>query len=210
VKISEKMLEDWICNNIEKVFPYDEDIKFIARQVPLEHGRLDIMAFSAWVIPIELKVRPLAEKDIGQILRYAYDIENELWRIGYYARPFQDRKALTLREHLLRNSWYEFHGMQDGQPVRAIQPVLIGTECDASTLAAAQAAKVDVKYWSYEDGNFQFESPTLLHLFPDHDDPCPNWLDEIHHYISDYCKQDAEVLFKDVINKLFGVEFIYD
>jgi hypothetical protein len=207
MKISEKMLEDWICEHPEEAL-WDE-VEIIGRQIRLSHGVLDVLAFDARTIVIELKARPLKEKDIGQLLRYVHDIKDCLLSIGMAIKPVREG-PLTIREELFQTAWYDYHDIAESL-IQHIIPVLIGTSADSKVLAAASAVDAEVRLWNYDENEgFRISYPRYLSLVEEMDTSFPDWLLDLNKRITDCCTHDAEVLFMQQVAELFGQELTYE
>lgn len=140
----ERELEDFICDNMAAVF--GDDAILIGRQVPVVHGRIDILAWQ-WdhVLIVELKAGQIKEQDIGQVLRYVGDVrqavENPFVAFMSYLDETQENQTRTqqlAREELME--WFE--PQEPHRPM--LQPVLIGSGADQNVVAAADGASIDL------------------------------------------------------------------
>lgn len=189
MKISERMLEDWICERPREIFWHNLEI--IGRQIDLPHGRLDILAWGAGsdVLVIELKARPLQEKDIGQVARYCCDINLALTDIGRAQMP-EPKTNRTLTEEIFASKWQEYHtSLSDHPPAK---PVLIGSSVDANMLAAAFGVNVSVFVWSYKDGSFTIDIPNYGILSVNGGIPDSQCVLELSRRIVDRCHKETE------------------
>lgn len=161
-KISERQLEDYVCkypsaciNPGFERFP----VKIIQRQVRLNHGILDILARDTYsTLVVELKARALQESDIGQVLRYTFDVTTELQNfcgqsdIEYEYQPLSDEYN---KEFVTQFYHHTAFGI-DPLFRRPIIPILIGKPSKENFLAAAHAAYIDVIFWSFDSENNRF------------------------------------------------------
>jgi hypothetical protein len=209
-RITEKQLEDWICQNPEKALWYGTSI--IDRQVGLPHGILDVLAYDGHTLVIELKARKLQERDIGQVLRYTHDVLHGLQQIGRNDCPIADSAYSFLPdaectfpsrqaayEHL---HYYHLHGYDSVQPGFygdvPIIPVLIGTGADESLLAASRAANITVLTWHINQKTEEIETVSAWpESIPD-DDCYPEWAQKLHSIFLQTYKHDASLLLKQV------------
>lgn len=135
--VLEKELENYICAHPEclpgGVF------EIFGRQVKTPHGVIDILGRDGDNIEIvELKAGALQEKDIGQVLRYVYDIKNILKQIGRSLYP-------DLPGGLLREQWDEMFCMSSDSWI--VSPALIGKSASPKILAAAEGAGIVCMKW---------------------------------------------------------------
>ena len=77
VQLSERDIEDYLWDNPEKV-PTVE--RWIARQVDLPNGRLDMLGINKFGAPVivELKNTSVSSDALTQVFRYAFDIQSIL------------------------------------------------------------------------------------------------------------------------------------
>lgn len=212
VEISERELEDFVCENPEEVFFRGTEI--IGRQVKLKHGILDILAWNGeGTYVIELKARPLKEKDIGQVLRYTYDVREGLKQYGFIVnlKSSNDGHPKTLTERAFWRSWFWYTGWGDeSEDVVAIKPVLIGSSVNRGLLAAAEEAGIYVRLWGYdaETDKFNFRFPGIVFWHDDGRDSLsyPAWAEEIGKRARPLCRQEAQEELTQVTNQLFGID----
>lgn len=209
--VSERELEDFVCEHPEEVFFRGTEI--IGRQVKLKHGILDILAWNGeGTYVVELKARPLKEKDIGQVLRYTHDVREGLKQYGFIVnlKSSNDNHPRTLTEKAFWHSWFWYTGWGDEtEDVVAIKPILIGPSVDKALLAAATEAGIYIRLWSYdiETGRFSFEFPGLVFWHDDGRDVSsyPAWAEKLGKRIRPLCKQEAQEELERVTNQLFGI-----
>ena len=151
----EKELEDWLFTHSETFNP--APVKMI-RQVPLEHGRADLVGWFVENDPvlgvmsflgvIELKRDKLRPEHVAQVLMYTYDIRDDLMRRypAFAESPSGGRKWLEDR----------LYG-QVGNPL--IVPQLIGRSIDDKTLCIALEANVWVRLWKHEGEAIILDAP---------------------------------------------------
>jgi len=206
-EISEQELEDFICEHPEELW---RELEIIGRQVKLEHGILDVLAWNyGRTYVIELKARPLKEKDIGQVLRYAYDVNSTLNIIGMYDSPVYPGKDrhLTIKESLFFDEWSHYTNLAlrcADDP--AVIPVLVGKDIDKRTLCATHAAKIQVYLWEHDAStssfSFQGTNPVNLMLY---NPPYPNWALNIKDRILRLAVETAKDEFEIEVKHLFGL-----
>lgn len=205
-KVSEKMLEDWICENPETL-PW-RHAEIIGRQIPLRHGILDVLAWDRRTIAMELKARPIKEQDIGQVLRYKHCLMTELQQIGFDEGPPSPHcESLTFRKMTYSHLWDEHHGHADNG-IRGIVAVLVGSSIDEKTWVAAYEANVNVWSWKYHETqcrfsfgieHFDFNFESSAHY--------PSWLLAIHERIKAIIDPETEDVFMENIADLFGMTY---
>lgn len=154
--MKEKELEDLICQHPRSILSADGII--LGRQIPLAHGRLDILAWDyGQTFVIELKVRPLQEKDIGQVLRYTNDVKWHLLIAFQQAiKGDQCFDLETWRGNAYADKLMPYANATPGE-FPAIQPMLIGPSADSTVLAAAQGADIKVMFWTADETKRQVE-----------------------------------------------------
>lgn len=200
-RISEKQLEDFICKYPE--YSLWQDVEIIGRQITLEHGRLDILAWDGRVLVIELKARTLEEKDVGQVLRYKRDVEAEFNRFGMNEHPNLGEWPHTLRLEAYSQLWSDYYGLS-GREDAAVMPILIGTSIDSNTHAAAEGGGIEVIVWKHDakENVISFSSPKWL-LW--RDGPYPNWCHSLFEQVCKSCAHDSDALFDKLVDELFKV-----
>lgn len=203
--ISERELEDFICVHPEALW---DDIEIIRRQVHLRHGTLDILAWNGAALVIELKARALQEKDIGQVLRYTFDIRTGLQRIGTYENPRNDPSPLTLSRKFFLRSWDDLHDLTMIRATTcepAVVPILVGTAISEQIMAAAEVAGIQIILWheNVDTGEPEFKHTSHLRW---NNGSYPNWLVELNHRIHQACKQDTDAALDVLVSELFTME----
>ncbi len=199
--ITEKQLENFICKHPE--YSLWQDVEIIGRQITVEHGRLDILAWDGRVLVIELKARALEEKDVGQVLRYKRDVEAEFNRWGAFEHPNGGEWPRALRLDAYADLWSHYYGLsQDSEP--AVIPVLIGSSIEQNVHAAAEGGGIEVILWKYDRGQnaLDFTSPKWLTW---RDGPYPKWCWTLFDRIHNLCMQEADKLFDEIVDELFKV-----
>jgi len=201
MRINERMLEDWICQHPNEAFSnWGPDTTIVERQVSLQHGVADILAWNDTLLIAELKIGQLQEKDIGQLLRYCHDIRTEMQEFCI------DLDLQTHGESLMRQDLfyylYNYLGWGDDQSIQAITPVLIGQSIDEKTLAATEGAGITVLLWNCEEGQFAL---TVAGALPRWSSRSP-WFEHLSTLITQRCQEEAEQDFETVVSGLFGIE----
>jgi len=199
--ISEKQLEDFICKHPE--YSLWQGVEIIGRQIAVEHGRLDILAWDGRVLVIELKARALEEKDIGQVLRYRRDVKAEFNRFGFYEHPNSGEWPHTLRIEAYLDLWSDYYGLSAREDP-AVIPILIGTSIDRNTHAATEGAGIDTILWEYnaKQNALSFTASKWLTW---KDGPYPDWCYSLFDRIHKLCAHDSDASFEELVNKLFKV-----
>ena len=157
--ISERQLEDYIYQHPELLefyrfylpdeFHNDAKAVILGRQVVVEHGIIDLLVSCQDNYPciniVELKTQAITAKDVGQLLRYIWDIQTLLGYTSYPPEEFIDgfNQLSVLRQEMFA------HIHND---VSFLQGVLIGTDVSSNVSAACQAADIEV-YLYTETGN---------------------------------------------------------
>lgn len=211
MNISEKELEDYICEYPEIVQP---SLYIIDRQAQLPHGRLDILGMmNDRPVVMELKAGALREKDVGQILRYRHDMLDLLTKRSFDA-PWErlneegEFEPQSYRERVATQEWYRRHGTcgpsPNGYPV--IYALLIGASVDEYTYTAALGGEIDVALWHCdEDGIFitwpEIDTETWWSR-----SALPQWTDAVSHLLHGICWEQAEDELQDIADSLFTGE----
>ena len=201
VKISERMLEDWICENPRGTI--DANAVIIGRQIPLSHGRLDILAWDGRVNVIELKAESIKERDIAQVGRYAYDISSIMNHVGIHYKPKPKDGIRTLTYEFFEEEWRKLHGNDSSY---SVWPMLIGTSIDENTLAAAYGVGVEIRTWHYDkrEQKIMVNLPGEIKLRK-HRQDATEWALRLSNLIKDECVETANRKFVWQIRDLFGV-----
>ena len=170
-KISERELEDWICEHWDdegSEYPVPFSGALIGRQVQVEHGIIDLLSVGMGTTRvIELKKGTLKESDIGQVLRYSWDIK---WMLQCLARYYNPLDLAGIPDHLIdltKQFFLYFHCKDEPWTVTEpgicshvgyenVQPVLIGKSANLKLLSAAEAARVKVYTWEYLESEKAF------------------------------------------------------
>jgi len=144
--VSERELEDYICTHPN--IALGESVEIIGRQIPLRHGRVDLLAWDSdfgTISVIELKARRIIQKDIAQVTRYFYDVWETLHSIMVTGlMEYQMSIGFSqLWQETFEVSW---HGLGDGK----MMPVLIGTSIDENTAASAFGAGCQIMIWGHD------------------------------------------------------------
>lgn len=87
IKVAERELEDWVCDNPEQLLPC-VDVRVVGRQMTLPSGRrLDVLLasndppFNDFILTVvELKSGPVDESTVAQLLGYM----GEVWSLRSY------------------------------------------------------------------------------------------------------------------------------
>jgi len=143
--VSERELEDYICEHPETLA---RNLRMVGRQIALPHGVMDLLGVWGRAYAIELKTRPLHERDIGQVLRYVGDL---MAILSYYYMedrapdcPAPDSDTYTRERYNLALSWK--HGL-GGAWNYSIGGILVGTGASETLITAADGAGVCVFIW---------------------------------------------------------------
>jgi hypothetical protein len=205
MKVSEKMLEDWICEN-PKVIYYN--IEILERQLRLKHGVLDLLGWSDGfgLLAIELKRGTLREQDIGQVLRYTHDINkilSDMWfELDMFIEesPDVDQAIIDHLKKMRQNISKTFTESLYCEMLKdspKCTPMLIGKSIDEKTFAAAEGCGAHVLVWVYDEETQTIRiRPTDLELigegFTEH---YPNWsIDCVQRHLKKMA-WDADFLF---------------
>lgn len=189
MSISEKQLEDFVCKHPE--YMLWNEVEIIDRQVRLPHGILDVLACDGRALVIELKVRVIKEKDVGQVLRYAYDVGAEIRRLGAIENPMDYFTLGMGKATKFHNLWIEYHGMSITD-YNAVVPVLIGPDITLNAKVAAAGAGIEVFLWEYNEGNNTI-SCRLPEFLIWRKGAYPAWCVEINKRIVTSCLHDAAI-----------------
>jgi len=201
--VVEKELEDYVCAHITDVL--DEYAVFIARQVPLVHGRLDILACDgSSVYVIELKVKPLKEKDVGQVLRYTADVEKAVGTV-VYSLIGKMTKTITCPS-LMDKIWFDKLGKlidaSNDKPL--MQPMLVGPSVDETVIAAASGGRVRIQTYTEEAGGIAFESAYNHETSSHYSLHRPNWAYQIADLLLTEVKEETQWQFDRCVENLFA------
>lgn len=202
--MNEKELEDYLENHLEAILPAGAVL--IGRQIPLPHGRLDLLAWDyGRTYVIELKARRLEENDVGQILRYVHDVhwfllvafknalrDDDLWMApSWRGELYSDRLAM-------------YAGFETDIP--HIVPLLIGQSVPNKVAAAAAGARIETMAWTEADGR-----PSFVHIGDTEAVDAallqnPAWTNRITQLSSALADHDAEWKITYSLEKLFEVQ----
>lgn len=187
--ITEKQLEDFVCKHPE--YMLWNEVEIIGRQIRLPHGILDVLACDGRALVVELKVCTIKEKDVGQVLRYAYDVGAEIRRLGATEDPMDYFTLKVSRAARFRDLWIEYHGMSITD-YNAVIPVLIGPDITLNAKVAAAGAGIEVFLWKYNEENntISCHSPEFLIW---REGAYPDWCIEINKRIVASCLHDAAI-----------------
>lgn len=148
-EISEQQLEQYIVDHPGAL--KGDGAKVIGRQVPLPHGRLDLLIYrDGFTYVVELKARPLKERDIGQVCRYQSDIVQVMQAIGLreaWDSILNNEESPPGREmHDTFIEWATNWNIDS----RGIRPYLVGPAVTEKVAAAAWGAGVGLIIWRAE------------------------------------------------------------
>jgi hypothetical protein len=202
-KIYEAQLEDYIEQYPDALLVE----KIVARQAALPHGFADLIAFNGdQLFVIELKVVPLQEADVGQVLRYTYDVREAVYDL---ARQWADNAVGVpplppdLRYQMAFLARLRTLLMYDYDPYY-IQPVLVGPSIEPKVLAAMHGAGGLVWLWKQKTRGkgFLFEAiqPRSKSLFAQDSGP-PSWVRDLWSAIIDQAVTAAQRAVKAEIHK---------
>ena len=210
MNITEKQIEDFICGHPN--YLYLDTV--IDRQIVLPHGILDILGVAGYqTFVVELKAVKLKEGDVGQVLRYTYDIEQYLYAAARYYKndiggaimgtnKFTDEEMF--RQAMLALRLYEPSASEDPRLV----PVLVGKSVDEKVLSAATAANIDVYTWEYYPSNQSFDFRSAL-IFEDGTSYRPencDWLSELIVALFRGCRMETNAILTRHCEHLFGIQ----
>jgi len=199
MRLSEKQLEDFVCKHPE--YSIWNGVEIIGRQIRVEHGIIDILAWDGngnSTLVIELKTRPLEERDIGQVLRYDHDVSAELGRIGICTEPInllERGTNLTEDERRFTRKWNYLHIAGDGDPrdAPAIIPILIGPSISQKVKAACEAVPIAVRLFYYDKVentlSFDFCDDVGWGRNTDDDSNFAKWTKQINQRIYQVCME---------------------
>lgn len=204
MKISERQLEDWICEHPDSLG--GPHINLIGRQIPLVHGILDILAFDCRVLVVELKARDLKEEDLTQVLRYAHDVDRFTETIMERIVCHLSDDAGPLEQEIFKDNFDRYMGLtQWGYNGPQVVPMLIGTGINKNTLIACNGVGIEVGIWKYDDNSFTIKIPDP--------DPieyrqlrAPDWLKQLVEIIGDHCVNLTSAMYDRKMNELFGIK----
>lgn len=188
--ITEKQLEDYICENPESLFGPGTEV--IGRQISLPHGRLDVLMWAGYgeTVVLELKARPLEEKDIGQILRYTYDVVEILSEYGCKYSLVREGEYPTLQQSIAIDYWDKLT-CRPRTKYKLMSSWLIGTKINERTMAAATAARLNVATWMYNpcQSSFSIEfKPEEQSEISSH----PDWIAPLLRRITGWANERSE------------------
>jgi len=151
-EVREEVVESFICRHPNSLRDgrWIRNAEIIDRQVTLPHGRLDILAIlevlhhTQWLGVIEVKARRLRERDIGQVLRYKFDVWNAMCSAFDQLYPLNFDWENNSRELRL---WENMTSLVEDSG--GIIPILIGSDISWQALAACSGARVDIYLWHH-------------------------------------------------------------
>lgn len=187
--ISEKQLEDFVCKHPE--YMLWNEVEIIDRQVHLPHGILDVLACDGRALVIELKARTIEEKDVGQVLRYAYDVGAEIRRFGAIEDPMNYFTLEMDKAVKFRDLWIDYHGLSVTE-FAPVVPILMGPYITLHARVAAAGAGVEVFLWKYDEKNNTISCRTPEFLIWS-EGAYPTWCLEINKRIVASCLHDAAI-----------------
>lgn len=211
--MKERELEDWVCRHLRDFFYQTNGVhwehcnaKMIARQLTIPVGRIDILAFFlASPVVIELKVKPLTEADVGQVLRYRGCLERlveqaafDMDLVGRANRWIGPRRAIY------QGYAIEATDLLSTGDMPVANAVLVGPSIDNKVLTAATVAGVDVAIYTHNptDKTFSFDrkgGPTFV-------DEIPPEIFTIVSLIDHCCTESTEYDYHQDLYKMFGME----
>lgn len=195
----EKELEDHICEAPETLFGTGAEI--LGRQVQLPHGVADIIVWVHKTLVVELKTRPLKDQDIGQVLRYIYDVRQALKAI-VYLHELPHYSEFSFKESIYSSEAGHYHGLS-GMRDDGITGCLVGPSVPEKVLVAAQAAGIYIATYD-EQPALVFEDqhvPQARQL----SDRC-GWSLRTFQHIRTICQEAAEGTFDAEVAILFDIE----
>lgn len=201
-KPTERQLEEAICTDPTILFP-SSDAEVVARQLVLPHGILDLLiSLDSYALVTELKARELKEGDIGQVLRYFFDVR---WAITNFVEA--ELSDLVSAPKLLTQSMFAdsfsslvgaFRNCNNGDI--GIVPVLIGNSISKKVLASAMGAGIWVYTWKFKGGKFSFEQKRIHPLDQVQNDSC---VEEITAKMALATERRIEEIFDCLVNIFF-------
>lgn len=163
----ERDLEDAICRDPEGIL--GEGYSILYRQLRLDHGRLDLLAwhnhtydgrvYHRTIEPIELKKGEIKAQDVAQLLRYIHDMENAL-ACNDDAPCYEECDTLTV-DREVENRLSDLIFSADS-PLAFVRGMLIGASIGTNALCAAHGAGIAVCLWSIADGKIRLDRPAFL------------------------------------------------
>lgn len=195
---TEKHLEDWICTTPHFI-KYGAIERIVARQVVFPSGRCDVIAIvpishERTAVPcmtslsvIEIKKGAIDSRTLAQCLRYMRDLKEIYMHVRF--------PAFTEDQNI-------YDGYVDGCIFTEasgipseISGMIIGHSCpDPSILVACEAAGIQVYFYKYEDGFYEFESH-----FPEN-------MGQRHEWYSQMAYAPLGQAMHDVIQRRFAVQ----
>jgi len=209
-RLSERQLEDFVCEYPE--YAFGEGVEIIGRQVRVDHGIIDILAYNGGtefepsVMIIELKVKPLREGDVGQVLRYKHDVNVAVQSIGAFSPLVTAEEPLPIKYNIqsaaFDENWKTMHAL-GGDCERSIIPILVGPFVDKKVMAACYGAGIDVYEWDYTDEGLSIE-PAGHPSWPTGPDTW--WALKLHERIIKTCLKESKWAFDCYVNSFFGIK----
>ncbi|MCK9597667.1 MAG: hypothetical protein M0R06_01425 [Sphaerochaeta sp.] len=209
VQIPERRFEDYVVEHIEEAVGFG-GVEVIGRQITLPNGILDVLAFDnecGRPLVIELKVEPLKEQDIGQVLRYTSDVADILryrvcakWDIPTDTRLAGFCEEVSTFTHGFGNGdLFKQYALEANES--PIVPILIGTYANSKIIAAAQFPLVLLRIWHIDaHGDFVFTPPVSRDAEIDLD--CyisRTWVDTLETKLEEYAVRRGGELFSDAV-----------
>jgi hypothetical protein len=187
MSFTERDLEDYVCEHPREAFGTTAEI--LGRQVRLPNGVLDVLAWDHYdgsIIVAELKARPLAGADVGQVARYAGDVGDILrWVGSRWVKPGSEAPAAISRFY-----HYFAMGQTDSSETCAIVPTLIGASITDKVLASIIGARGQAITWHREKGQLTFTPALPFGMARPHWDK-DGWLRRLLVRIYDECGIEA-------------------
>lgn len=146
---SEKHLEDWIAANLNG-FDYLDGL--IARQVHCKDGIIDLIGFKEHRLQVvELKKGEIDSKALTQLLRYMKDVRSVFDAVG-------------MEMHYIKGIASQCYGFSY-EGAQFIQGQLVGRSIDEKIFLACYEAGVQVVLYSFENGNYNFDTARIEGLY---------------------------------------------
>jgi len=165
--VNEYQLENYICEHPELLEFYRDylpeemcadsaKVAIIGRQVVVEHGIIDLLIHCPDNYPtigvIELKANPIIEKDVGQLLRYMWDMK-EMLRSSHDYSPSEFIDGFDEMPELRQDMFWRILGEQP-----PFQGILIGPSISEQVMAACEAANIEMYLYDVADDEISLTS----------------------------------------------------
>lgn len=138
---SERHLEDWLFEDVNRLDNYPAFDGVVYRQVSTSHGIIDLLVVeSNSMTVIELKKGEIDDHALQQVLRYIGDLR-DTWESTVYMIPSKKYSHIT----------------REAKGGLNVFGILIGRSANKHTLAAAWGANVLAYTYDYDGESYSFE-----------------------------------------------------